>query len=915
MTNPDKPAGAGDRSNGQIGTLLLRLLIAFLLLAVLPLAVVGFYVNHQLGEVRDSVNRAATTYERRAQSIAADVASFLGECEADLTELAGLPRDEQAYEEFARAHTREIWVRSGTNDHITEERRKIPIYKEISFIGPDGRERILVRGNEPAPKTDLRDVSDPANTTYRCESYFEDAMAGEPGAIHVSRLNGFHLDKFGQLGLDKIISSLDDVDERTKRIYRHLMYETLREAGAVEYVSSFEEDERKIHVYRVPGEKARILVVDPGEVGPAELKTFHHELRALIGRLDPEDVVEGERYDGVIRFATKVVDAGGEVAGVVSLALDHAHLMQFTQHVKAMERDAVVFAGYRSADYTYLFDDEGWIITHPKLWDIRGVDRRGVPVPAYSEETSAAEELAGLIPVNLMQLDWKAGKGYHKVVTEPREGKTGTIWHYNLGGVPRTRIYSPIFYDTGVYAEHGIFGGVMLGADSQTFIALMEQMNSEIADKVSALRRSTYWLLGLVLLAVAVLSVVTARRLVEPIRQLGEAARRVGEGDLEAPIPTERRDEIGKLARAFAEMVRSLKQTFAELEGRNEDLKRAQQKLLEAQREKQRALEQEVSELQKEITSASFANMVAESPQMKKIQEEIIRVASSSATVLIRGDNGTGKELVAEAIHRNSPRRDGKFLRVNCAAFNENLLESELFGHVRGSYTGAQSDRKGLFESADGGTLLLDEVGDMSLAMQKKLLRTLQEGEIVPLGSGRVIKVDVRLLAATNRDLESMILQGEFREDLYHRLNVIPIHIPPLRDHKDDILPLARLFVRKFADVEGKPIAGMTAEAERLLTEYPWPGNVRELENAVERAVIRSRSNQLDKDDFQLVAVDRGLPVIQEAADHDWTLAEVEKAYILSVLERHQGNKKLTAEILGIGYNTLWRKLKKYDAE
>ncbi|MBW2276774.1 MAG: sigma-54-dependent Fis family transcriptional regulator [Deltaproteobacteria bacterium] len=362
-------------------------------------------------------------------------------------------------------------------------------------------------------------------------------------------------------------------------------------------------------------------------------------------------------------------------------------------------------------------------------------------------------------------------------------------------------------------------------------------------------------------------------------------------------------------------MVANLKKTFAELEGRNEDLKQAQQKLLIAQREKRRALEQDVVELQKEIASSSFANMVIESPEMKKIQEEIIRVASSSATVLIRGANGTGKELVAEAIHRNSPRRDKKFLRVNCAAFNENLLESELFGHVRGSYTGAQGDRKGLFESADEGTLLLDEVGDMSLEMQKKLLRTLQEGEIVPLGSSRVIKIDVRLLAATNRDLEQLIQQGMFREDLYHRLNVIPIHIPPLREHKADILPLVSLFVRKIADVEGKPIVGMTAEAERFLADYPWPGNVRELENAVERAVIRSRSNQLEKDDFQLVAIDRGLPVIEEAVDREWTLAEVEKAYILSVLERNRGNKKLTAEALGIGYNTLWRKLKKYDSD
>jgi two-component system response regulator HydG len=894
--------------------MLWRVLLAFLLLAVLPLAAVGYYVNHQLDQVREAVSRAATTYERRAQSIAQGVSGFLEKCEGDLRALAELPRKGEAFRKFARDKQRKVWVRGGTNDRVVEERRKIALYKEVSFIDVAGQEQILVRGGEIAPTDELRNVSDPANTTYRSERYFLEAIDNAPGEIYVSHLNGFHLNKFEQLGLEKIISGLDSVDDRTKRIYRHLMYEMLRAGGAVEYVSAFAEDDNQILVYRVPGEQSRILVVDPGEIDPAERQTKQRELEQLIDGLSPEDVVEGERYDGVIRFAMPVTDSAGQKIGVVSLALDHAHLMQFSQHVKAMQIDAVAFAGYRGADYTYLFDDQGWIITHPKLWDIRGVDRRGQPVPAYTEETTAAERLIGRIPVDLMRLDWRAGEGYHKVVTEPREGKTGTIWHYNLGGVPRTRIYSPIFYDTGDYAEHGIFGGVMLGTDSQTFITLMQEMNTDIPVQIGKLRQSIYWLLALVLVAVAALSVIAARGLVKPLRLFGEAARRIGEGDLDAPIPRGRKDEIGDLAASFSEMVKNLKRTFAELEGRNEDLKRAQQQLLQVEREKQQRLEQEVVELQQEIASATFANMVVESPQMRKVQEEIIRVASSSATVVISGDNGTGKELVAEAIHRNSKRKDKKFLKVNCAAFNDNLLESELFGHVRGSFTGATVDRQGLFESADGGTLLLDEIGDMSLEMQRKLLRTLQEGEVKPLGSSRVVDVDVRLLAATNRNLAQLIERGQFREDLYHRLNVISIHIPPLRERKPDILPLIGLFTQRFADAEHKPITGITAQAERMLLEHPWPGNVRELEHAVERAVIRSLSNELTADDFQLTST-RGRDAAAGAEGDDRTLAEVEQAHILEVLDQQGGNKKLTAEILGIGYNTLWRKLKKYEGE
>jgi transcriptional regulator with PAS, ATPase and Fis domain len=481
--------------------------------------------------------------------------------------------------------------------------------------------------------------------------------------------------------------------------------------------------------------------------------------------------------------------------------------------------------------------------------------------------------------------------------------------------VLRTRVYSPIFYDTGAYSKHGIFGGVMMGTRVDKFITLMRRISTQISSRTAQVHRTIVWVLIGVLALVAMLSVLMARSLVRPIRMLTSAARQIGTGDLDTKVPPCGRNEIGVLADSFRDMTQSLKETIGQLERKNVELKKTQQKLLQAEKEKRRELQREVEELQKEVTRSSFSHMIAQSLPMKKIQEEIVRISRSSATVLVLGENGTGKELVAEAIHRNSPRRDKKFVRINCAAFNENLLESELFGHLKGSYTGATASRKGLFESADGGTLLLDEIGDMSLSMQKKLLRTLQEGEVVPVGSHQVIKVDVRIVAATNKDLQMLMSDGQFREDLFHRINVISIQIPPLRERRDDILSLARHFLKKFCDKEDKPDLQIDPAAESFLAEYRWPGNVRELENAIERAVIRSRGSTLWLEDFQLAVEEKDLPCVVEGTDKGMTLEEVEKAYILSVLDKNGGNKKLTAKQLGIGYNTLWRKLKRYERD
>jgi transcriptional regulator with GAF, ATPase, and Fis domain len=888
-------------------------LVSFLVLAVVPIVITGVLVAVQLDRLWLEADRTSRTYELRAEEIAAKVSNFLHECELNLKELAKLPRNNEVYSTFAAKHRREVWVRTIKDGQVAEARQKVPLYREVSFIDKTGLEKVVIVRGQPLAANKHRKVVNPKETTYKNEEYFTRAIKLGAGQIYVSHLNGFHVNKIEQLGVEDIIHRLKRKEPEDVKLFRYLLYETLRVAGELEYVDAFMEEGRSILVYRVPGTKTRIFVDAPPRITPQELQVRQLELQDLISKLAPEDVVEGKRYDGVIRFAMPVADAQGKIEGVVSIALDHIHLMQFTQHVKAMEEDATVFAGYRDADYTYLFDDQGWIITHPKLWNIRGVDHTGRQVPAYSKETSKSEVLVGRSPVHLMGLDWKMGEGYHALVLETQAGRTGIATSKNLGGVLRTRVYSPIFYSTGPYAKHGIFGGVMMGTRVDKFIEFMREISIQVAGKTAQVRATIVWILLYVLVAIIILSIVFARGLVRPIRILNLAARQIGAGDLSVAVPLERSDEIGELAGSFLEMTTSLRQTFEELEQKNLELKKAQQKILASEKEKRAKLQTEVAELLEEVKQASFANIVANSPQMKKVLEEVVRVSKSLATVLILGENGTGKELIAEAIHRNSPRKKMEFLRVNCAAFNDNLLESELFGHKKGSFTGAVSDHKGLFEVADGGTLLLDEVGDMSLEMQKRLLRALQEGEIQPVGSNSVVNVDVRIIAATNKDLMQLIKEGMFREDLYHRINVISIAIPPLRERKEDILPLAHLFLKHFADKERKASLSIDPEAGKFLQQYQWTGNVRELENAVERAVIRSRSSVLKIEDFQLVVKEQEPLDVFKDHMRPITLAEMERIFILKVLEKNEGNKKMTAEELGIGYNTLWRKLKLFQ--
>jgi two-component system response regulator HydG len=304
--------------------------------------------------------------------------------------------------------------------------------------------------------------------------------------------------------------------------------------------------------------------------------------------------------------------------------------------------------------------------------------------------------------------------------------------------------------------------------------------------------------------------------------------------------------------------------------------------------------------------------IIGRSAAMVRLFDSVAQVAPSEATVLIAGESGTGKELIAGAIHFNSPRRDGPFVRLNCAAITETLLESELFGHEKGAFTGADRRREGRFFQADGGSLLLDEVSEMPLPMQVKLLRVLQEREFTRVGGDTVIRVDVRVIAATNKHLPELVSGGRFREDLYYRLNVVALAVPALRERAEDIPLLAQHFLESFALKNRKAVKGFTPQAMDRLIRYAWPGNVRELMNAVERAVVMTRADFLTEEDVALIPT-ATLPAAEPPPPAgDRPLEEVEKATILATLNAADGNKSEAARRLGITRRTLHKKLKAY---
>jgi DNA-binding NtrC family response regulator len=329
----------------------------------------------------------------------------------------------------------------------------------------------------------------------------------------------------------------------------------------------------------------------------------------------------------------------------------------------------------------------------------------------------------------------------------------------------------------------------------------------------------------------------------------------------------------------------------------------------------EKGLRRENENLRRQVRERySLPGIIGHSKEMQQALDLVMRVAPTAATILIQGESGTGKEVIAKAIHHASSRARHPFVAINCGALPEPLLESEIFGHVKGAFTGAAVHKKGLFEEAHGGTFFLDEIGDMPLSLQVKFLRLLQEGEIRRVGSNQATTVDVRVLAATNRDLGQLMQQGQFREDLYYRLNVIPVVLPPLRERREDIPALAEHFLRRFGDKQNRPLS-LTANAVERLLRYPWPGNVRELENAMERTAILARNDLIGPDELP-PHIASGTPLgPAPMLPREQTLAEVEKSHILQTLERCGWNHSHAAEALGIGRTSLWRKLKEYQIE
>jgi len=380
-----------------------------------------------------------------------------------------------------------------------------------------------------------------------------------------------------------------------------------------------------------------------------------------------------------------------------------------------------------------------------------------------------------------------------------------------------------------------------------------------------------------------------------------------------AEVYTSEKDKREELKNAYQQLIKyadALNQTILDLKDKNEKLQEAHSELAKVHK---RVVEENV-DLKKQLDVQY--QIVGESGEIKKVIDDAVKVANSKTTVLIEGESGTGKELIARLIHKSGPLNDKPFVVVNCGAIPETLLEAELFGHEKGAFTGALFKKIGLFETADGGTIFLDEIGEMSQSMQVKFLRVLQEGTFNRIGSSASITVDIRVVSATNKDLEKVTKEGKFREDLFYRINIVQLKVPPLRERRKDVTVLAEHFLKKFATERGLQKIEFSAEAMKAMLSYDWPGNVRELENAVERAVVMGDGRKIMVNDLPIGRMNVDF---QEDVGVDMTLKEAQemfkKKFVKSILTYTHGNRRKAAEIMGIQRTYLSRLINELDLQ